>query len=417
MSNEIYNEGRVVGFSAEEIFDKVFHAQFPDEELPTTQEWLSTSMGMGASFALHINKTTTSRGVITYNLPKGYSNPNNNLYGLSGRYLIIATPIFGTVTTASSSATITAITKIEDITLDATMSNADTTEFSKILDGIIVYNNSGNSTVKLLVDGTCTCDILLTGFLNSNILKALALTAGTNELGRKYTTIDEFGNTLMPDVSQIHFAKPNYREYFKANVIDTDGADSSLIDISQVKGNSTLSTNNSIITPTRTTIDFANQHGEGDGDSSTHVPNLFSVQQHSYTNGGTTTTINPSLYFYNPTTKKLEPVDSDARGAVNVIRRFQFTSNEANDLQALNDRISNMTQANKDKIFIGAWVTSASSTNIEYLILPGGNVVGDLGDLLTTLKNSGEGSVRLYVSEPTSMPSDYASYTNYGIWD
>ena len=98
MSNEIYNEGRVVGYSAEELFDRLFHEKFPNEDPPTTKEWLSTSMGMGASFALHINKKTTSRTVVSYTLPKGNSAIGDNLHGLSGRYLILATPIFGTST-------------------------------------------------------------------------------------------------------------------------------------------------------------------------------------------------------------------------------------------------------------------------------------------------------------------------------
>ena len=186
MSNEIYNEGRVVGYSAEELFDKLFKEQFPDDDVPTTQEWLSSSMGMGASFALHINKTTTTRNVITYNFPSGYASPNSNLKGLSGRYLIVATPIFGTATTVTT-AQISAITEFDDIETQLSGSQSlDVSGYSRILNGIIVYGSS-NTTLKLLIDGACTCDILFTGFLNAKILEAMKLSAGTTELGRTYT--------------------------------------------------------------------------------------------------------------------------------------------------------------------------------------------------------------------------------------
>ena len=410
MSNEIYNEGRVVGYSAEELFDKLYAEQHSDETPPTTKEWLSSSMGMGASFALHINKTTTSRSVISYNLPKGYANQNNNLYGLSGRYLIVATPIFGTATTAGSGQ-ISAITEFSNI--DSSVNSADTSEYSKILNGVVVYGST-NTTIKLLVDGACTCDVLFTGFLNSKILDVLKLSAGAPALGKTYTDIDDFGDSLLPDISQIFFARPTHKDYFTANVVNASDTEGSLIDISQVSNNSsTQSTSNSIITPS--SVHYSNMHGK---DVSGSVPNVFSVQQH--TNGSTK--INPSLYFYNPATHKLEPIDSDAKGAVNIIKRI--TSPAETEAQ-LKSRIESMTAANADKIFIGAWVETSTPNVIEYLIFPGNSEYFEsLGDLLRTLKASGKSSfvsggknVRIYAQEPPAGYTIDTSKINYGIWD
>ena len=407
MSNEIYNEGRVVGYSSEELFDRLFKDHFPNDDVPTTQEWLSTSMGMGASFALHINKTTTAREVVTYNFFTG-SGANSTISGLSGRYLIIATPIFGTPTYSNTQNSVSIITDFDAVKTDMSTSYSfDVSGYSKILNGIIDYknviNNETVTTVKLLIDGACTCDILFTGFLNAKILETMKLSAGTEELGGNYINIDDFGNSLLPDISQIHFARPNYKESFTADVIDTDSANGSMIDISQVSGASTLSTSASIITPT--SKHYSNQGGK---DNANLVPNLFSVQQH--TNGSTK--INPSLYFYNPSTGNLEPVDSDAKGAVNIIKRD--TSPAETETQ-LRTRLANMSAANTDKIFIGAWVETSTPNVIEYLIFPGNDEHFEgLGDLLSTLKNSGEGTVRIYASQPSSVNTNY---TNYGIWD
>lgn len=403
MSNQIYNEGRVVGYSAEELFYKLFKEKYPNDEIPTTKEWLSASMGMGASFAININKTTDTKEVITYNLRSDSSNINNNLKGLSGRYLIVATPIFGTATTYGGG-TIRPITEVTGIESNLSNSyNPDVSGYSNILNGIVVYGST-NTTIKLLIDGTCTCNVLLTGFINAKILDVLSIGAGTDSVGKTYTDIDDFGNTLTPDISQIFFARPSYREYFKASIIDTSDDKGSLIDISQVNNNSsTLSTSASIITPA--SVHYANQHGK---DVSGNAPILLSVQQH--TNGSTK--INPSLYFYNTVTNKLEPVDSDSKGAVNIIKR---NLSPAETEAQLKTRIQAMTTANSDKIFIGAWVESTDPNKILYLILPGNDDHFEpLGDLLGTLKNSGEGSVRIYATKPSSVNT---SYINYGIWD
>jgi len=384
--NEIYNEGRVVGYSAEEIFNKLFRALYPNDELPTTKEWLSAGMGMGASFALHINKATDDRSIVTYTLPG--SSDATNLKGLSGRYLIVATPIFGTVISSDDTKWITEFDVEDGTTAYAT----DVGDYSKILNGVISYSND-SATIKLLIDGTCNCNVLFTGFLNKKILKTFALSATTEAVGSAYTDIDDFGNTLTPDISQIFFARPNYREYFKANVVDTDDTHGSLIDISQVNNNSsTLSTSASIITPASTT--YSNKAGKDNGNI---IPNVFSVQQH--TNG--TQKINPALYFYNSATGKLEPIDSDAKGAVNIIKRDISTSPKETVAQ-LKSRLANMSAANTDKIFLGAWTDD--SGKILNIWLPDGTPIVN-SDAISVSAGSGISVVQTI--DPNDNSVDY----------
>lgn len=52
---EIYNEGRVVGFSAYETYVKLHHATDPNTPPASEREWLASSLAMGASLLLKIS--------------------------------------------------------------------------------------------------------------------------------------------------------------------------------------------------------------------------------------------------------------------------------------------------------------------------------------------------------------------------
>ena len=61
MSRIIYNEGRVVGLSAYEIFVKhALAAGIDPSEIPSEQTWLAASIGMGASLILYIPAGTSA---------------------------------------------------------------------------------------------------------------------------------------------------------------------------------------------------------------------------------------------------------------------------------------------------------------------------------------------------------------------
>lgn len=66
----IYDEGRVVGLSAYEIFVRNWAEFQPDIKPPTEREWLADSIGKGASMILVIKANTTA-GYHDYYLPEG----------------------------------------------------------------------------------------------------------------------------------------------------------------------------------------------------------------------------------------------------------------------------------------------------------------------------------------------------------
>lgn len=63
MPREIWNEGRVVGLSAYELYVKQHLSEDPDTPVATEREWLASSLGMGSSMILkmpNVNQDSTS---------------------------------------------------------------------------------------------------------------------------------------------------------------------------------------------------------------------------------------------------------------------------------------------------------------------------------------------------------------------
>lgn len=65
---EIYNEGRILGYSAFELYVRQQLSENPDVTLPTEREWLTSTVGSGSSMLLKIPAGTTS-GYHDYSLP------------------------------------------------------------------------------------------------------------------------------------------------------------------------------------------------------------------------------------------------------------------------------------------------------------------------------------------------------------
>ena len=86
MAQEIYNEGRVVGLSAWEIYVKnaLSDGVLP-ENIPDERHWLSNMIGSGASMILKV-PTGTTEGVHDYVLPSGSE--------LAAAGVIVASPFF-----------------------------------------------------------------------------------------------------------------------------------------------------------------------------------------------------------------------------------------------------------------------------------------------------------------------------------
>ena len=52
MPQVIYNEGRVQGYNAYEIYIRQLLSEFPDAEVPSEKEWLSSILANGLSMIL-----------------------------------------------------------------------------------------------------------------------------------------------------------------------------------------------------------------------------------------------------------------------------------------------------------------------------------------------------------------------------
>lgn len=88
MPQEIYNEGRVVGLSAWEIFKRqALSNNVPENEIPNEREWISSMIGSGASMILRIPSGTPA-GVNDFELP--------STSNLSAAGTIVANPFIGT---------------------------------------------------------------------------------------------------------------------------------------------------------------------------------------------------------------------------------------------------------------------------------------------------------------------------------
>ena len=68
MPKEIYNEGRVVGMSAYEIYLRHQLSEYPEMEPVTEREWLASTIGAGCSMILRIPKDTPA-GAFEKQLP------------------------------------------------------------------------------------------------------------------------------------------------------------------------------------------------------------------------------------------------------------------------------------------------------------------------------------------------------------
>ena len=54
MSRQIWNEGRVVGLSAYELYVRHTLSEFPNEPVMSEKEWLASTLGDGLSLILNI---------------------------------------------------------------------------------------------------------------------------------------------------------------------------------------------------------------------------------------------------------------------------------------------------------------------------------------------------------------------------
>lgn len=70
MPRQIWNEGRVQGYSAYEVYLKQALSENPDLQPATEREWLASSIACGSSMVVKIPKTNNDKGYLDISLPK-----------------------------------------------------------------------------------------------------------------------------------------------------------------------------------------------------------------------------------------------------------------------------------------------------------------------------------------------------------
>ena len=253
MPQEIYNEGRVVGLSAWELFLRNALANnVPEEEIPDENKWLLSMLGSGASMILKL-AAPISAGIYDFELPQDSN--------LAAAGVITASPFMGEceydlsgwatkVTSYSpiiqndSSHSPTAGQNPE-VPFDSSYLGKDykdcVAEFTKITDGIVYlksanwiptqdgdpekdidpdFNNS-SAVVRLCIGSDISHDvsILLTGFNNKRIFQGLSGFAveesGYSKFGSTDTDNNDWANggmlgpEIFPWASKIIFCVPN----------------------------------------------------------------------------------------------------------------------------------------------------------------------------------------------------------------
>ena len=258
MPQEIYNEGRVVGLSAWEIFKREAEESGVDPAvIPNEREWLASMIGSGASMVLRIKSGKSGRQ--DFPLPSSSS--------LTAAGVIIASPFIGeceldgTGDTAwakrvtsynqalignSDSYPPTANNVPVDSSASPTKYADSVAEFTKITDGIVYLKkanwidaghtppelpakdidpNLGKSTavVRLYISSPLTTDVyvLFTGFHNKAIIQSLSgwareeggvAVGGSDDAEdnhNNWTNGGMLGPEIFPWASKIIFSVPN----------------------------------------------------------------------------------------------------------------------------------------------------------------------------------------------------------------
>lgn len=253
MAQEIYNEGRVVGLSAWEIFLKEALSNGVDpNDIPDEKQWLASMIGMGNSMILKIPGGTPA-GVHDFELPVESR--------LSAAGVIIASPFLGECSFTNSSSWAKKVISYGPLILNnddysptsSTVPSGSSypsdiknivSEFIKITDGVVFVQNAkwiptasgepkkdidpnlneSTSVVRLYINSDISTganiNILLTGFTNKRILQSLsghavnedgyAIGGSTDILHNDWQNGGMVGPEIFPWSSKIIFSVPSY---------------------------------------------------------------------------------------------------------------------------------------------------------------------------------------------------------------
>lgn len=252
---EIYNQGRVVGYSAYEIYVRQHMAEDPDTPPATEREWLASMIGSGASMLLKLDDSCFYKTVGDYTAYEIELPAESTLYAAStivGSFFTgeanydghFATYIKDYGVLASNTASRHPDANETDHPMDTSLGLTDAQlvqlkQYAHIIDGVLIapktWERSGKSepymdfkpdlkdvqTIRILLRGprntSLNVPVLLTGFTMNSILSGVASEEGST-ITEHPANGDFLGPGVIPWANKIVFSiPPAYVSYFHMN--------------------------------------------------------------------------------------------------------------------------------------------------------------------------------------------------------
>lgn len=258
MPRELYNEGRVVGYSAYELYVKQHQAENPDIEPATEREWLSSTLSFGSSMLLKITPSeelvrdfqfpTNTRLCAANTIIASHFIGNGN-FG-SGIWANRVTNYGDLILNNSSQSPSGAIGPSGTVPYNTKLSDESGLKLSlmqylKIIDGVIIqpgtWSNSQNvppqkdmspdmslyPRLRLSFQSPITSDVyvLLTGFTNRVIVQGMTgIDSSTNT--QHPEDGDFLGPSAFPWSNKVIFTTPlSLTYYLKDSLVPLEGND------------------------------------------------------------------------------------------------------------------------------------------------------------------------------------------------
>lgn len=238
MPRVLYNEGRVVGYSAYEIYVRHALASDPDAPPASESEWLSSTLGLGSSMLLYVapeEASVNGAHYVEFMLPItsrlcGASTILGSFFIGSGDGTVWSEKVasYGqlisntsSLSPTSSSIPTATITDIDQATSDALR------DFCKIIDGVVVQDGTWGSNSTSPPEKHLTPDftkkpkvriqlrdrvingfyVLLSGFTDSGVIYGVSTTTGSETTAAPQNG-DFLGPAVFPWATKIMFSIP-----------------------------------------------------------------------------------------------------------------------------------------------------------------------------------------------------------------
>lgn len=254
MSNEgikvIYNEGRVVGLSAYELYVRKFYEENPGATPPSEKAWLSSMFGAGSAMILKISSGTAA-GVQDFALPSNSALCGSNTIvasvfngdctwsenaavsdtGALGYWATSVTSYGGLIENTSESHPNSSNIPYSDSVFNTQSTRNNVINYCKIAEGIVIQQGdwvettsgtpfedltnpqltASSAVIRLYLAKPLTSDvkIILTGFMDAEFVSSLAGLTGSTDPENNGAPNGEFlGPAIFPWACKILFMYP-----------------------------------------------------------------------------------------------------------------------------------------------------------------------------------------------------------------